>query len=1435
MKSSTYLSVGLLFLSTLLVSQDAFITSWRTSTNNENITIPTHPNFTYFYDIDWGDGQSDTDVTGDITHTYANSGIYQVSITGTFPAIYINDSGDKDKLFTIDQWGDIEWQTFENAFDGASGMTYNATDIPDTRDVTRMGAMFRDATMFNGDINNWDVSNVTNFNATFSGATNFNSPLDQWKMSSATSLLFMFFGADSFNQDIGDWDVSNAVSMRQMFTGADQFNQDIGDWDVSSVSDMAIMFLDADSFNQDIGDWDVSSVTQMGTMFGSATSFNQDIGDWDVSNASILAMFRGATSFNQDISDWDVSNVTNMHDVFNGAISFNQDISEWDVSNVTDMRNMFRRADSFNQDISEWDVSNVEDFTDMLDQSGLSTANYDNILIGWSAQDLEPFQDFGVQGLTYCDGVQARDQIINTRGWTFVGDTEDCGEFITTWETDVDFQDITIPVRPGFTYLYDIDWGDGTIDTDVTGSITHNYINKDQYQVTISGDYPAIYLNNSGDIDKLVSIDQWGITQWQALDQAFFGASNMIYNATDVPDLSQVTSLRGMFTGASSFNGDIGDWNVSTITDMGGMFFQASSFNRDIGDWNVSNVIDMTLMFEQASSFNQDLSNWDVSSVLLMEAMFELAQAFDQDLSDWDISNASSLNAVVRETGLSVYHYDQLLISWSEQNVTSDVDFDGGGLAYCTGADGREHLMTAHGWTFDSDTEDCDSPRPFVTTWETTTQNESITIPHNPNFFVYDYTVDWGDGAITTGVTGSVSHTYFNPGMHKIMISGTFPSIYINDSGDKEKLISIDQWGNIEWSTMDNAFYGASNMTYNALDAPLLDNVTDLSDMFRDAASFNGNINDWDVGNVENFEVMFRSATSFNQPLEDWNMSSALKTNGMFFNAQRFNQDLSEWSLDLFRVTDMNFMFFLAEDFNQDISGWDVFQVTNMSSMFRDAVSFNQDISNWDIRNVTNMSNMLDNSGMSTFNYDQLLIEWSELAVEPNVNFGASNITYCLGSDARADLIATHGWTFTDAGEDCGDLFITSWRTSSPNETISIPTNPNFFIYDYDIDWGDGTIDRGVTSNITHTYVSSGIYEVKINGKFPAIYINNSGDKDNLQSIDQWGTIRWETFENAFYGASNMIYNATDLPDNREVTRMSNMFRDAGLFNGNINNWNVSNVTHFNEVFRSAVVFNQPLNNWDMRSAIKTNGMFFNALNFNRPINSWGHDLGNVNDMNFMFFFAEDFNQDLSNWDVNGVEIMTGMFQEASNFNQDITQWDVSSATRMNNMFLNADSFNQDIGSWDINNVTNMANMLSFSGISLSNFDNILNGWSAQLVNDNVTLGANGLEYCAGLPGFDDLTNNDSWTIVGATLNCTNTNTQPCMSTQVNTWTASSPGSWNNAANWSLGTIPNVCDEVFIPSGSDVDLTANGECFSLEIALGAQVEFSGFELTVWVL
>ena len=53
-----------------------------------------------------------------------------------------------------------------------------------------------------------------------------------------------------------------------------------------------------------------------------------------------------------------------------------------------------------------------------------------------------------------------------------------------------------------------------------------------------------------------------------------------------------------MFRDATSFNGDISNWNVEKVTSMNNMFKGATSFNSHMPNWNVEAVTDMDNMFE---------------------------------------------------------------------------------------------------------------------------------------------------------------------------------------------------------------------------------------------------------------------------------------------------------------------------------------------------------------------------------------------------------------------------------------------------------------------------------------------------------------------------------------------------------------------------------------------------------------------------------------------------------------------------------------------------------------------------------------------------------------------------------------------------------------------------------------------------------------------
>lgn len=187
---------------------------------SDQFTIPTAV-ATYNYDVDWGDGTTDTGLTGTTTHTFAGgAGTYTVKISGTFPRIFFNNGGDRRKILQVQNWGNIVWSSMAYAFTGCTQMDITATDIPDLSSCTDMRTMF-----------NADVSLIGN------------SSFSSWDTTAATDMREIFFNCVSFNQDISSWDVQNVTNMRNMFTGASVFNYNLGNWNLYlSLTNMASIF-----------------------------------------------------------------------------------------------------------------------------------------------------------------------------------------------------------------------------------------------------------------------------------------------------------------------------------------------------------------------------------------------------------------------------------------------------------------------------------------------------------------------------------------------------------------------------------------------------------------------------------------------------------------------------------------------------------------------------------------------------------------------------------------------------------------------------------------------------------------------------------------------------------------------------------------------------------------------------------------------------------------------------------------------------------------------------------------------------------------------------------------------------------------------------------------------------------------------------------------
>jgi len=307
----------------------------------------------------------------------------------------------------------------------------------------------------------------------------------------------------------------------------------------------------------------------------------------------------------------------------------------------------------------------------------------------------------------------------------------------------------------------------------------------------------------------------------------------------------------------------------------------------------------------------------------------------------------------------------------------------------------------------------------FITIWQPNKSATVITdLPSSNSTQIYfpgigvDYNVYWEEvgntshngtlNNITTSVNSPLlidfgSSIAINP-QYILKVSngsGHFNRIIFyngnNYQGDVEKILTVSQWGNMQWESMNYAFAGCKNIDVTAVDTPNLTNVTELSHMFYNCFTLKG-------------------GSSF----ENWNISKVKSMKSMFENASLFNQN---------------------------IGYWDTSNVIDMSAMFSNTTAFNQNLGNWNLKNLINATNMLNYSGISCGNYSATIVGWSgSSSTARNITLGAQNLFYGPILTSRGKLMYEKGWVFI------GDTYSSDCRmliTQEIEETTKILIYPN--------------------------------------------------------------------------------------------------------------------------------------------------------------------------------------------------------------------------------------------------------------------------------------------------------------------------------------------------------------------------------------------------------
>lgn len=908
--------------------------------------------------------------------------------------------------------------------------------------VSNLQSTFNGASAFNQDIGAWNTAAANSMNSMFYGATAFNNggsaAIGTWNVEAVTNMNALFYNASAFAQDISDWNVwakipnpptgwnTGVPGLAEQFNyrwpfawqperimqleyntnllalGADEVILPISglryllrvNWGDGSPEQMVLAALPAHQYatpgnytvtvkgvfenygstdsevlasNQAltaVTRWDENRVLHLDNAFRNATHLVA-VATPPSTIVSTAHAFRGATVFNQNIGAWPVANVTDMNAMFFSATAFNNAansaIGTWNVAKVASMTDMFNGAAAFTQDLAAWDVATKLPTMPAgwnSNAPGLSSANQARWPLPW--QSLPAMQinfDTTLPGATTA---------------------------------------VVLPVS-GMVGTVKIVWGDGSLAQTVTAANPAHSYAPGKYTATIYGNF-ATYGSTSVSNKSVVSVPRWDANGVTSAVAAFYQASNFV--STVQPPLT-VTNYNGMFSGASSYNQNIGSWNTAAVTNMASMFNGASAFNQNIGGWNTANVTSIINMFKDATAFNQNIGAWNVAKCTSFESMFsgatafnnggsttinnwlttaltnlsstfQNASSFNQPIGSWNVSKVTTMASTFN--GASVFN--QNIGGWNVAAVTNMNSTFSGAAAFNNGASstiGNWNVakvsamsnmfngasvfgQNLENWNVETNLRNMPSGWNTSAPWLSSANSTRWPLPWQPDLMVivYDTTMPNATKNIVVPISGYLGTVSINWG------DGTGTQNFT--SGNPTHTYAGGRYTAIIRGSFTH--YGAGDKNVLSSNASIYSvkawNTTGLTDA---SAAFHSAKNLVSVAvppaTVTNMSSTFAAAAIFNQDIGAWDVSKVTDMSYMFDTASAFNNggsaSIRSWDVRNLRNA---YGMFTRTAFNQPIGDWNTSTVTDMSYMFYGASSFNQPLNGWNTSAVTEMNYM---------------------------------------------------------------------------------------------------------------------------------------------------------------------------------------------------------------------------------------------------------------------------------------------------------------------------------------------------------------------------------------------------------------------------------------------------------------------------------------------
>ena len=399
-------------------------------------------------------------------------------------------------------------------------------------------------------------------------------------------------------------------------------------------------------------------------------------------------------------------------------------------------------------------------------------------------------------------------------------------------------------------------------------------------------------------------------------------------------------------------------------------------------------------------------------------------------------------------------------------------------------------------------------------------------------------------------------------------------------------------------------------------------------------------------------------------------------------------------------------------------------------------------ISKWDTTQAGSANDTVVLPLVSDGNYD-FFVDWGDGNRENITAYNQSEVTHQYSSTGIYE-IKIHGditgWDFDNAGDDDKITEISKWGPLKfvSNDGGLFNGCSNLDIIATDILTLGASNGNNMFENCVNLGSGGNMNAWDTSSLTSMRYMFSNTPLFN-QEIGSWDVGNVTSFFAMFYPNGGAFNNGGSSSisgwDTSSATDMGYMFYNCDSFNQDIGNWDVANVTNMGVMLASSNNFNNggspSISGWDTSSVTQMNSMF-QCTGFNQPIGNW--DTSSVTSMRYMFSNASLFNQEIGLWDVGNVISFFAMFYPGGAFNNggssSISGWDTSSATNIDYMFYNCDSFDQDLSNWTVTGITSASNFMNgANGLSTTNYDRTLSGWSSQLLNNSISINFGGSQY----------------------------------------------------------------------------------------------------------